>query len=190
MLDRGALTGEVWLNRNDRSHRPVALPNPRTMRQVLLDHTRKRDPKLSGTRTGLQQRRMVGVLGGQLQTIGKEASGLAAAIAFKDQNAKTTYWPQVHSRDALLAFDGLSAVEVAQIINNDTRDLLGKIRKERAHQQSTSAADDSDVEVREAYGSPSPCRNARCGAGGLARVSTAIRVKRSNVSPRDWQPPG
>jgi hypothetical protein len=154
MLDRDALTGDVWVNRNDPSHRLVTLPNPRTMRQVLLDHARKRDPKLIGPRTGLQERRLVGVLGGRLHTIGKEASDLAAAIVFKDQNVKTTYWPQTHSRDALLAFEGLSAVEVAQIINDGSRDLLGKIRKERARQRSTSAADDIEREVREAYGSP------------------------------------
>jgi hypothetical protein len=57
MLDRDTLTGAAWINRNDPAHRLVTVPNPRTMRQVLLDHTRKRDPKLTGPRTGLQERR-------------------------------------------------------------------------------------------------------------------------------------
>ena len=196
MLDRGAITGDVWINRNDPSHRLVTLPNPRTMRQILLDHTRKRDPKLTGLRTGLQERRLVGLLGGQLQTIGKEASDLAEAIVFKDHTAKTTYWPQVHSRDALLAFDGLSAIEVAQIINDESRDLLAKIRKERAHQPSTSAADEREREVRKAYGSPvtvsdRAVRRWRAGEGiDLCAAQTIERVAARLIAARLGIEPG
>jgi hypothetical protein len=165
------------------------------MRQVLLDHTRKRDPKLTGPRTGLQERRIVGVLGGQLQTIGKEASDLAAAIVFKDHNAKTTHWPKVRSRDALLAFDGLSAMEVAQLVNNESRDLLGKIREERTHQRTASAADDCEREVREAYGSPvtvseRTVRRWRAGEGidhyaarTIERVAAKVVATRLGIDP-------
>jgi hypothetical protein len=63
------------------------------MRRVLLDHVRKSDPKMTGPRTGLQERRMVGVVGGNLRAVGKEASDLESALIFRDLETKVTSGP-------------------------------------------------------------------------------------------------
>jgi hypothetical protein len=166
-LDPDQLSGPVWINRENPSEL-VCLPDPSTMRQVLLAHMRRRDPKLTGPRTGLQERRLIGVLGGRLHMIGKEASDLDTAIVFRDSQAKTSFWPSARSDDALLAFAGLTAAEIASRVNDESKAIVAMINRERNRQlnqggnlrskarraELAGAAEQAERDVTGTYGQP------------------------------------
>jgi hypothetical protein len=165
-LTPGELAGPVWTDR-DNPGQLVRLPDPTTMRQVLLRHIRRSDPKLTGPRAGLQERRVVGVLG-KVQPIGKEASSLAEAITFRDSAARTTYWPREQTADALIVFDGKPAEEVARLVNEESSAIRTMIERERRAQlnrggnlrssarrrELADAADEAERDVITAYGVP------------------------------------
>ena len=111
---------------------------------------------------------MVGVVGGNLRAVGKEASDLESALIFRDLETKVTFWPDQASRDALLAFDGMPAAQIAQLINDESRQVQAEIDRERAAQlnrggnmrsltrrkELADAADETKQAVRDRLGSP------------------------------------